>query len=524
MNLAGEGQTYCFGRFTIDTRRSCLRGPEGAEISLAPKPFDLLVVLVRNAGRTLAKEALLDAVWPGIHVSEDSLFQAVREARRAIGDEPGRILRSVPRRGYILDALVVDAPSTLITPAATPLTLALPTDRPSLVVLPFQNMTGDSEHDYFADGMVEDITAALSRTRWFFVIARNSAFAYKNCPVDMRKIGRDLGIRYIVQGSVRRSGANVRIGCQLVEAESREQVWADRFDGDLADVFALQDRIVEAVAGAIEPTVRIAEISRTRRKPAGNLDGYDCYLRAHALVDTFTRDAVTEMLDLCKRAVALDPSLTRAWALGSRAYIQLYTHGWWTWSEAERVQAMAWAKRGLATDPQDSLMLAEAGQVYAWWGGQLDRGIALLDEAISANPYLVEPLLKSGVVRTRAGQTAQAREHSHRALRLSPHDTRRYAIFEALAMSHLLDRDLKEAHSWAQRAVQNNPNYLAGWRTLASIAGHLGITEAEVAVKRIREIWPESSVALYRELFPISAQEMWEFVFDGLRRAGLPAE
>jgi TolB-like protein/Tfp pilus assembly protein PilF len=523
MDEIAGGKVLHFAGVTLDGARACLRGLDGTEVGLAPKPFDLLMVLARNAGRTMSKGALLDAIWPGVHVTEDSLFQAVREARRAIGDEAGLVLRSVPRRGYLLDVAVTADAAPDAAHTAGPAPLAPPNDRPSLVVLPFQNMSGDPEQDYFADGMVEDITMALSRTRWLFVIARNSAFAYKASSVDVREVGRELGVRYVLQGSVRRSGGQIRIGCQLVEAESREQVWAERFDGDLADVFVLQDRLMEAVAGAIEPSLRIAEMTRARRKPVLSLDAYDLYLRAHALVDAFTRDAVTEMLALCEQAVELDPGLTRAWALGARAYIQLYVQGWRDRNDAERSRAMVWAERGLVTGPQDALMLAEAGQLFAWWGGQLDRGIALLDEAIAANPYLVEPLLKSGVVRTRAGQTALAKEHSLRALRLSPRDTRRYAIFEALAVAHLLERDLDEAHAWALRAVRHNPNYLAGWRSLAAIAGHLGRTEeARMGVDRIHAIWPTFSVSLYRELFPVSACDKWEFVFDGLRRAGLP--
>jgi adenylate cyclase len=232
-----------FAGVALDTARGCLHGAGGEQIRLAPKPFDLLVVLARNAGRTMTKDALLDAVWPGVHVTEDSLFQAVREARRAIGDEAGRVLRSVPRRGYLLDAEVTPGPAATGAEPPQPALLP-PSDRASLVVLPFLNMSGDPAQDYFADGMVEDITAALSRIRWLFVIAPNSAFAYRGRPVDARELGREFGVRYVLEGTVRKAGGHVRIGCQLVQAESRRQVWADRFDGDLGDIFALQDRVI----------------------------------------------------------------------------------------------------------------------------------------------------------------------------------------------------------------------------------------------------------------------------------------
>lgn len=259
MDKTAEGRVLHFAGVTLDGVRGCLRGPDAAEVLLAPKPFNLLMVLARNAGRTMSKDALLDAVWPGVHVSEDSLFQAVREARRAIGDEAGAVLRSVPRRGYLLDAVVSEgaAQRLQVTPE-TQLPLAPPTDRPSLVVLPFQNMSGDPEQAYFADGMVEEITSALSRIGWLFVIARNTAFTFGSHAADLREVGHTLGVRYVLQGSVRKAGGQVRIGCQLVEAANGHHIWTERFEGDLADVFALQDRVAEAVAGAIEPSLRVA--------------------------------------------------------------------------------------------------------------------------------------------------------------------------------------------------------------------------------------------------------------------------
>ncbi|WP_270934334.1 winged helix-turn-helix domain-containing protein [Falsiroseomonas oryzae] len=294
-----EGEVLRFAGVKFDLRRGSLRNAAGAEVPIAPKPFDLLRTLACEAGRTLSKDALLDAVWPGVTVTEDSLFQAVREARRAIGDEDGHVLRSIPRRGYMLDAAVDAAPA--VPPVAEPLTP--PEDRPSLVVLPFANMSGDPEQDYFADGMVEEITSALGRIRWIFVIARNSAFTYKGRAVDVRQVGRELGVRYVVEGSARKAGGRVRIARQLDEVESGRQLWSERFDAALDDIFELRDHVTEAVAGALEPSLRAAEIRRASAKPTGSLVAYDLYLRALPHHYAFTKADSVTALDLLRRAV-----------------------------------------------------------------------------------------------------------------------------------------------------------------------------------------------------------------------------
>lgn len=250
MNEGVSGTVLHVAGFALDTARGCLRGPDGAEVPLAPKPFDLLVLLACNQGRTLSKEALLDAVWPGVHVTEDSLFHAVREARRAIGDEAGQVLRSVPRRGYLLDAAV--SPEAVAPPAGAP---APPPDRPSVVVLPFQHIGGGPDQVHLADGIAEELTAALSRFRSLLVISRNSAAAFKAPLVDLREVGRVLGVRYVIEGSVRQAGGRMRITAELVEAASQTQLWSDRFEGAAEDLFALQDRMVAAIAPVLEPAI-----------------------------------------------------------------------------------------------------------------------------------------------------------------------------------------------------------------------------------------------------------------------------
>ena len=263
-----------FGNVALDVERALLRDSNGAEVALRPKSLDLLLQLARNPGRILSRDELFEAVWPDVTVTDDSIAQCVREVRRAIGDPDGRILRTIVKRGYCLDIEVQSAPPT----AAPEPVRSAPTSegRPSLVVLPFQSIPYDPDTEWFADGIVEEITTALSRFRSLFVIARNSAFTFKGQAVDVRDVGQRLGVRYVLEGSVRRALGQLRVTGQLVEAETGNHVWAERYDGVMSDVFELQDQITAAVAGVLEPSIRRAEMNRAVRKPTSDLTQGDC--------------------------------------------------------------------------------------------------------------------------------------------------------------------------------------------------------------------------------------------------------
>jgi adenylate cyclase len=256
--------------------------------------------------------------------------------------------------------------------------LPLP-DRPSLVVLPFQNMGGDPEQDYFADGMVEDITTALSRIRWFFVIARNSAFTYRGRAVDVRQVGRELGVRYALEGSVRRAGGRLRIAAQLVEAETGRHVWAERFDGDAADVFDLQDRVTEAVAGAVEPSLQAAEVRRAQARPTGDPGAYELYLRALPCFRAATREGSDAALGLLRRAAALDPDFALARAFAAKCLQRRVVHGWS--GPGEEAEAIALARSALDASPDDATALGHAGITLLWLGADRDRAVAALERA-----------------------------------------------------------------------------------------------------------------------------------------------
>src|SRR5215204_3591658 len=295
-----------FGDHRLDIERRELR--RGAQrIELEPKVFDLLAFLVRNRGRVVSKDDLLDAVWDGRIVSESALTTRINAARRALGDDGAsqRLIRTFNRKGVRFIGDVTETSDEAPHPHEAPGPM-LPPDKPSLAVLPFQNMTGDPEQEYFVDGMAEEITMAIARLPWLFVIARNSAFTYKGRPVDVKQVARELGVRYVLEGSVRKTGNRVRITGQLIDTATNAHIWADRFDGALDDIFNLQDEVASRVVGVIEPRLRLAETDRASRKPTANLDAYDLHLRALAQSYKRTKEGIAESIQLCRRALELD--------------------------------------------------------------------------------------------------------------------------------------------------------------------------------------------------------------------------
>ena len=520
---------YLFEEFAFDTdRRELHRGAD--VVSIAPQVFDLLDYLIRNRERVVSKDDLISAIWNGRSVSDAALTTRLNIARSVIGDtgHEQRLIKTLPRKGFrfvgpVLEAqepaggAVADNPAE---PSKAALTLP---DKPSIAVLPFQNMSGDPEQEYFADGMAEDILTGLSRHRWLFVIARNSSFTYKGRAVDVRQVGRELGVRYVLEGSVRRVSTRVRFTAQLVDTATGNHVWAEKYDGEAEDLFDLQDRITEAVVGILEPTIQLAEIERARRKRPENLGAYDYYLRAQALTDAFTRDAVQAMLNNCLQAITLDPTFAPAYALAARAYIQRHTQGWIVDEPREHAEVLDLVERGLRADRLDPLMLGTAGHCFAWFAHDLAKGIAYIDEALSVNPNHAHAYLQSGVVRTRAGDTEVAIKHLNHARRLSPRDSRGYAIFQALALAHQVGGNLEMASDWAHRAVQHNPNYLPGWAVLASSAASIGRdAEAKAAAETLLGLDPQFSISRLIRRYPIAMRDKFEPYYEGLRRAGIP--
>jgi TolB-like protein/class 3 adenylate cyclase/Tfp pilus assembly protein PilF len=408
--------------------------------------------------------------------------------------------------------------SELATRTSTKPPLALP-DRPSIAVLPFQNMSGDPEQEYFADGMVEEIITALSRIRWLFVIARHSSFTYKGSVVDVKRVGRELGVRYVLEGSVRRAGQRVRITAQLIEAAYGEHLWADGFDGSMEDVFDLENEVAVSVAGIIEPTLQTAEIRLSTARPTNNLTAYDLYLRAFAQLRSWQKDAIVLALDLLEEALKRDPHYGSALALAARCQFALEANDWTNDPETTRCKGVELARRALGTATDEPDVLGNAAFVLAYFGEDIDAAIELIDRALALNPSFARGWRDSGFVRLFAGQPETAIKHFETYLRLNPRADRA-APNIGIGMAHFFARRFEHARGMLVRALQERPTYPATHRFLASCYAHMGrIDEARQAIQGLRAIttvMPPSAAHFrnpeYRDLFlsglRIAAQEL----------------
>jgi adenylate cyclase len=401
--------------------------------------------------------------------------------------------------------------------------LALP-DKPSIAVLPFQNMSGDPEQEYFADGMVEEIITALSRFRSLFVIARNSTFTYKGRPVDVKQVGRELGVRYVLEGGVRKAVNRVRITGQLVDAATGAHLWADRFDGQLHDVFALQDEVTAAVVGIIAPTLEKAEIERAQRKPTENLDAYDHYLRGMVNLHQFTnREAVDEALRLLRRATELDPAFAPAYGLAAHCFAVRKMQGWVTDRLREPTEAAKLARRAVELSKDDAAVLAFTGYVFASVVGDLDAGVGFVDRALQLNPNLAMAWFVSGWLRLWGGKPSAAIGHFAHATRQSPLDPFIAYAQVGTAHAHFFDGRYDEASSWARMALREMPDFIPALRmAAASDASAERLDSAKKTMARMRELDPARSISNLRDVLgPYGPEEFAKYV-EGVRKAGLP--
>jgi len=391
--------------------------------------------------------------------------------------------------------------------------LALP-DKPSIAVLPFANMSGDPEQEYFADGMVEEIITALSRIRWLFVIARNSSFTYKGQAIDVKQVGRELGVRYVLEGSVRKAGSRMRIAAQLIEAHSGRHIWADRFDGSLEDVFDLQDKVASSVAGVIEPALQSAETARLVARPTSDLTAYDLYLRAHAKhLSAGTQSG--EALHLLEQAIRRDPQYGPALALAAVCHSALYMGGRSEDPEANKRKAAAFARRALVVAGEDPAILANAAYALAYIGEDLGGMVALIDRVLALNPSFARGWYISGWFRLWAGQPDIAIEHAEKSLRLSPRERVGLTQF-VIGAAHFYRRCFEEAVPKFLLTMQEDPSTPDVYRALAACYAHMGrIDEAREVIARLRTITPRVIPKLSR----LSNPEHRELYQSGLRLA-----
>jgi adenylate cyclase len=399
---------------------------------------------------------------------------------------------------------------------------ALP-NKPSIAVLPFTNMSDDPDQDYFADGIVEDITTALSRVRALFVIARNSSFTYKGRAVDVTRVGRELGVRYVLEGSVRKAGTRVRVSGQLIDASTGAHLWADRMDGALDDIFALQDRITTNVVGAILTTLEQAEIKRAQRKPTGSLDAYDFYLRGMANVHQWTREGISEGLRLFYEAIKLDPEYGSAYGMAAWCYLRRRSDGWMTDRVQETAEAARLARRAAQFGADDAIALSRAGFTLAFVLDDVDTGADLVDRAVLLNPNLAAAWYFSSRVRVLLDEPEIAIEHAARAMRLSPLDPLTFLMQYSTALAHFHAGRYDEAGSWAEKAKRANANFFPAMRVAAASFALTGrLAKARELTTLLREADPSLTVSGLTELNPFRRPTDFAKWVDGLREAGLP--
>ena len=522
---------FVFGNHRLDVdRRELRRGTE--LIPVEPQVFDILVYLLQNRDRVVSKDDLLRAAWGGRIVAESTIGSRIAAVRRAIGDtgRGQRLIRTVSRKGLRFIGSVREqrtpaarlGSSTSDTADWPKSELALP-EKPSIAVLPFANMSGDPEQDYFADGIVEEITTALSRIRWLFVIARNSSFTYKGRTLDVRQVGRELGVRYVLEGSVRKAGERVRITGQLIDAATGSHLWAERYDHELADVFAVQDEITGRVVSAIEPQLYAAEHIRSHRKPPDSLDAWECVVRALSHMGQCTRagDAEAEMLS--RRAIAISPGYGHAHSLLSWVLIRRASLAG-ELIKSVLPEARAAARTALGLDENDAWAHVTHGMVLWRDRGHLEAERAFR-RALELNPNFALAHGLLGLALAAQGTHDEAFTSAAHSLRLSPSD--RLVDFyasRAIEYAHLEVENYAESLAWTRRLVERYPEYTPGYTWLAATAALAGeLQTAAEAVSILLRRRPHFTVAWMRENVPFSGK-IFERLLAGLRKAGLPEE
>ena len=517
---------FLFADHTLDTdtRELCRRG---TPIAIPPQAFDLLTYLVQNRDRVVSKDDLLTALWGGRIVADSTLATHINAVRRAIGDsgEEQALIRTFARKGLrfvgkvqSLPAGVQPAPGTVA--ANSPLPAAPRSDRPAIAVLPFVNMSGDAEQEYFSDGLSEDLIAALSKLRWFFVIARNSSFSYKGKSVHQKQIAEELGVGYVVEGSVRKAGERVRITVQLNDVTTGSHLWAERYDRNLADVFAVQDEITDAIVATIEPQLYAAENFRARRKAPENLDTWNLVMRALRHFWRMSREDNLAAQRLLERATAIEPDYAQALAVLGVSLMFGVQMGWEAAATitpiAERTSLAA--VRADGEDPWAHLALAMA---YSYTGS-IEDTLAEYETALRLNPNFSLAQAGYALVLSWGGRGRQSAAAADRAIRLSPRDPFSAIYYAVAGYAAFVQRDYGESIRLCREGIRQRNDFVAGYRVITAAAGMAGDTElAKSMLKEFRRLHPNVSLAWVRSWLPVRDPGEREHFLEGLRRAGL---
>ena len=517
---------FLFEDHVLDTDRRELR--RGAEpVAVEPQVFDLLIYLVQNRDRVVSKDDLIASVRGGRIVTDSTLTSRINAARRAIGDsgEAQKLIRTIARKGLrFVGAVATDAVPSGDAAAEKARDqprsgLPLP-DRPAIAVLPFTNMSGDPEQDYFSDGISEDVITALSKLRWFFVIARNSSFIYKGKPVHMKQIAEELGVGYVVEGSVRKGGDRVRITVQLNDAATGSHIWADRYDRNLADVFAVQDEITEAIVAAIEPQLYAAENFRARRQTPDSMDAWDLVMRALSHYWRVTRQDNVVAQALLEKAISLDPNYGRALGVLAASHTFCAHMGWEDIAAAAPVAERA-ARAAILADSEDPWAHYALGCVYLFTR-RFDDSLAELERALRLNPNFSLAQGYYGLTLAYCGRSAEAELAAQRALRLSPHDPLSAVYFGIASYAQFVAQNYDEAMRLAREAIRQRDDFVGAHRVMTAAAGMAGRTDlASAALQELRRAQPNVSLAWIAKEMPIQHDADRERYLEGFRRAGM---
>jgi TolB-like protein len=521
---------FLFDNQTLDTDRRELHCGS-TQVAVEPQVFDLLIYLVENRDRVVSKDDLIASVWRGRIVSESTLASRINAARRAIGDngEEQRLIRTVARRGVRFVGSVCTQPNAGGPAESRLVTVELPAssrtspvraERPAIAVLPFINASGEAEQDYFSDGISEDIITALSKLRWFLVIARNSSFTYKGKSVPMKQIGEELGVRYLVDGSVRRGGDQVRITAQLNDAATGKQVWAERYDRRLSGVFAVQDEITDAIVAAVEPQVYAAENFHAQRKAPENLDAWDLVMRALSHYWRVNREDHLLALRLLEQAIAIDPTYAQGLAVFAVSHMFGAHMGWADVTTALPVaeRAALAAVRADGDDPWAHLALATIHLHH----GRFDDSLAEFEMALRLNPNFSLAQGYYGLVLSSIGRWREGSEAARRALRLSPRDPFSAIYSGVAAYAEFVGRNYDEAIRLAREGVRQRIGFAAGYRVLTAAAAMAGDMElARSALEELRRVQPNMSLAWMQSQMLIKGEAERAHYMEAFRRAGL---
>ena len=522
---------YLFANHVLDTKRRELR--RGARlVAVEPQVFDLLVHLLENRDRVVSKDDLIASVWRGRIVSDSTLTTRINAARRAVGDSGGKqkLIRTVARKGLrFVGAVQTQPEGTEAAPTAPrpeddmgePARPALPLpDRPTIAVLPFTNMTGDPGQEYFSDGISEDIITALSKLRWSFVIARNSSFIYKNKAVHMKQIAEELGVSYVVEGSVRRDGGRVRITAQLNDAGTGSHIWAERYDRELANVFAVQDEITESIVAAIEPQLYAAEDFRARCKPPDSLDAWDLVMRALSHFWRVTREDNVVAQALLEKAVTIDPNYGRALGLLATSHMFCAHMGWEDIATMAPIAERA-AHAAILADSEDPWAHLALGTVYLYTL-RFDDSLAEFEMALRLNPNFSLAQGYYGLILSYCGRWREGSLAAARALRLSPRDPFSALYNGIAAYAQFVGRNYDEAMRFAREGIRLRGDFVGAHRVLTAAAAMAGENEVAVAaVQKLRRAQPNISLAWIARQMPIKEDAEREHYLEGFRRAGL---